>query len=62
MEYVYGGEINKKLIKEEAQLFMKNFGLSKMEFIRMVNLTLEKIYNGKGSKTKKYLLEIIDSN
>jgi len=62
MEYVYGGEINKKLIKEVAQLFMKNFGLSKMEFIRMVNLTLEKIYNGKGSKTKKYLLEIIDSN
>jgi hypothetical protein len=62
MEYVYGGKINKKLIKEVAQLFMKNFGLSKMEFIRMVNLTLEKIYNGKGSKTKKYLLEIIDSN
>jgi hypothetical protein len=60
MEYVYGGKINKKLIKEVAQLFMKNFGLGKKEFVSLVNLTLEKIDKIKDSKIKKYFLEVVD--
>jgi plasmid maintenance system antidote protein VapI len=61
MEYVYGGKINKKLIKEVAQLFMKNFGSSKEELINLFHLDLKEEDKRKNSKIKKAIIRIINS-